>query len=229
MNVKVILMAGPEDSHGFVSRTAPNNRRRRMRIGVACAIITTILISGSVFAYLYYEAKSPKRISALEAKRAADKIAVKENVTIPLCEICAFGSTTTGDVDEEGRSTLWDFVYLSSDDKNVTVEEIYISIYADGQTKYSRHVYGGYHRVYELVDFKIDSTAAYKTAIENPTVKKFRSEHWAEYFNGFGLTPDPQNNRNLWIVSWRDEGFMDDPVTCTAVIDATDGTLISPS
>jgi len=191
----------------------PFYRQRHVRVGFACALVVTVLVSGSVMAYLYYNDNFPKRMSALEAKIIADRMVRLNDVTLPLTGIEAIGWPKTGDLDERGRSTLWHFHYRGVDRDNNTSEEIVITVYAEGTPAISYHPGNALnaHPVCELRSPAIDSTTAYKIAIESAAVREYRARHSGEYLEGFGASYNHDYQRSIWVVVWRDEGSMDDP------------------
>ena len=197
---------------------------------VACAIIATLLVSGSVMAYIYYTDNFPKRISALEARRVADMVARTNNVTMPLCSIHAVGWPQTGDVDERGESTVWSFFYEKVNRANDTWETVVITVHAEGEPGFFYRIQDAIyaHSIYALDSFELDSTTAYMIALESPAVKKYRLEHSGEHLEAFGVVFNPDYGRIVWGMAWRDEGFMDNPSHCMAIIDANDGSVLAP-
>ncbi|MCK5039226.1 MAG: hypothetical protein KAS16_09025 [Thermoplasmata archaeon] len=195
---------------------------------IVVIIILIIIISSLV--YLLYDNEA-SGIIAMEAKEIADDIVQNQNITLPFKGVSATASMSNsypmGRIDNSGRSSIWVFTYCKTSETTHDVElfEIYVFSNENAETVWANST-GAYFDVTPISNWIVDSDEAFEIAENNPGVKEFRSTHSGEFLSVFSLYWDEGNQREVWKLTWRHEGLVDNIDKITIFIDANTGGVI---
>ena len=193
--------------------------------------IVIVLIIVSVGIYALTQTNDAEGMSAQEAKNISDNIVQNINITLPLYRISATGSMynayPNGEIDDSGNSSIWSFTYCKTNETTHVVELFEIFVFSNGSSRAVCENYSGaYFNVTPVNNWSIDSNEAFEIAKNNEAVKEFRSTYSGEYINVFALYWDEECQREVWKLTWRYEGPLDNIEQVTILIDANTGNIL---
>ncbi len=188
---------------------------------VIFSIFAVILMLSVISIYTQHGGgQNTEKITAMDGKSTADKIAIEWNNSATLV-----GGGLCGEIDNEGKATCWTFAYQNNMNGNGTYE-FNVKVYGNGETKTWILWLNAPTSTHKIEGWTIDSDEAYSIAMKNEKIKAFLHKYPDAEVDSFSLHSSGNSSHPVWKIEWVDWGFLDNPHWAEIQIDATTGNVL---